>query len=239
LASALLTVTDADVRIGAGLVVRGLSLEVMAMETVCLLGRNGAGKTTTMRAIVGTVPLAAGCLHFDGEDLTHAPAYRRAGAGIGWAPQDRRLFRDLTVAENLAVAATFTRHSGRVAAWTQDRLYALFPRLGERRKQSAGLLSGGEQRMLSIARALVTNPKLLLLDELTDGLAPVVVEQLFETVRDIGAAGTAILLAEQNVHFAAALSSRGYLIDKGTIRAAGPVSVLLADEALVVSHLAL
>jgi branched-chain amino acid transport system ATP-binding protein len=238
LASALLTVADADIRIGANLIVRRLSLEVMAAETVCLLGRNGAGKTTTIRAIIGTLPLAAGCLRFEGNDLTSAPAYRRAVAGIAWAPQDRRLFRDLTVAENLAVAATFTRHGGEVA-WPEDRLYALFPFLAERRRQSAGLLSGGEQRMLAIARALVSNPKLLLLDEPTDGLAPIVVEQLLETVRDIAVAGTAILLAEQNIHFAAALASRGYLIDKGTIRAAGRVSALLADEALVASHLAL
>jgi branched-chain amino acid transport system ATP-binding protein len=238
LASALLMVADADVRIGASLVVRGLSLEVTAAETVCLLGRNGAGKTTTIRAIIGSVPLASGRLCFGGKDLTSAPAYQRAIAGIAWAPQDRRLFRDLTVAENLAVAARFTRRRGDAIAWTEDRLCALFPQLADRRGQPAGLLSGGEQRMLAIARALVTNPKLLLLDELTDGLAPIVVEQLFETVRDIAAAGTAILLAEQNIHFAAALASRGYLIDKGTIRAAGRVSALLADKALVASHLA-
>jgi branched-chain amino acid transport system ATP-binding protein len=238
LANALLKVTDADVRIGGSLVVRGLSLEIMEAETVCLLGRNGAGKTTTIRAIMGAIPFAAGHLWFEGNDLTSAPAYRRAVAGIAWAPQDRRLFRDLTVAENLAVAATFTRRR-RDAFWTENRLYPLFPRLAERRRQSAGLLSGGEQRMLAIARALVTNPKLLLLDELTDGLAPIVVEQLLETVHNIAAAGTAILLAEQNVHFAAALASRGYLIDKGTIRATGHVSALLADEALVASHLAL
>jgi branched-chain amino acid transport system ATP-binding protein len=237
LANALLKLTDVDVRIGASLIVRHLSLEVMATETVCLLGRNGAGKTTTIRAIIGTVPFAAGRLFFQGKDLTSAPAYRRAVAGIAWAPQDRRPFSHLTVAENLAVAATFTRRHGD-ASWTEDRLYALFPALAERRTQSAGLLSGGEQRMLAIARALITNPKLLLLDELTDGLAPIVVEQLFETVRDIATAGTAILLAEQNVHFAAGLASRGYLIDKGTIRAAGRVSALLADEALVASHLA-
>jgi branched-chain amino acid transport system ATP-binding protein len=178
LASALLSVADADIRIGASLIVRGLSLEIFAAETVCLLGRNGAGKTTTIRAIIGTLPLAAGRLCFDGHGLTSAPAYRRAVAGIAWAPQDRRLFRDLTVAENLAVAATFTRRRG-AGAWVEDRLYALFPALAERRSQSAGLLSGGEQRMLAIARALVGNPKLLLLDEPTDGLAPIVVEQLF------------------------------------------------------------
>jgi branched-chain amino acid transport system ATP-binding protein len=238
LASALLTLTDADVRIGASLIVRRLALEVAGSETVCLLGRNGAGKTTTIRAIMGSVPLAAGRLTFDGEDLTTEPAYRRAAAGIAWVPQDRRLFRDLSVAENLGVAATFTRRHG-TAAWGEEHVYALFPRLAERRRQLAGLLSGGEQKMLAIARGLITNPKLLLLDELTDGLAPIVVEQLLETVRDIAAAGTAILLAEQNVHFAAALATRGYLIDKGTIRAAGPVSALLADEALVASHLAL
>lgn len=238
MASALLTLTDADVRIGASLIVRRLALEVAGSETVCLLGRNGAGKTTTIRAIMGSVPLAAGRLTFDGEDLTTEPAYRRAAAGIAWVPQDRRLFRDLSVAENLGVAATFTRRHGN-AAWAEEHVYALFPRLAERRSQLAGLLSGGEQKMLAIARGLITNPKLLLLDELTDGLAPIVVEQLLETVRDIAAVGTAILLAEQNVHFAAALATRGYLIDKGTIRAAGPVSALLADEALVASHLAL
>lgn len=238
MASALLTVADADVRIGASLVVRGLSLEVAAAETVCLLGRNGAGKTTTIRAIMGSVPLASGRLWFEQENLTSAPAYQRAIAGIAWAPQDRRLFRDLTVVENLAVAARFTRRRSDAIAWTEDRLWALFPQLADRRRQTAGLLSGGEQRMLAIARALITNPKLLLLDELTDGLAPIVVEQLFETVGDIAAAGTAILLAEQNIHFAAALASRGYLIDKGTIRAAGRVSTLLADKALVASHLA-
>lgn len=238
MAGALLTVADADVRIGTGLIVRGLSLEVMAAETVCLLGRNGAGKTTTIRAIIGSVPLATGQLWFNGKDLTSAPAYQRAVAGIAWAPQDRRLFRDLTVAKNLAVAARFTHTRDDAPAWTEALVYALFPPLDERRRQPAGLLSGGEQRMLAIARALVTNPKLLLLDEVTDGLAPIVVERLFDTVRDIAAAGTAILLAEQNIHFAAALASRGYLIDKGTIRAAGRVSALLTDETLVASHLA-
>jgi branched-chain amino acid transport system ATP-binding protein len=239
LVSALLTVADAEVRIGASVIVRRLSLQVAAAETVCLLGRNGAGKTTTIRAIMGTVPLIGGSLSFAGRDLTSAPAYQRAIAGIAWAPQDRRLFRDLSVAENLAVASRFTRRHVDSGAWTEDRLYALFPKLAERRRQPAGLLSGGEQRMLAIARALVTNPKLLLLDEVTDGLAPIVVEQFFDTVRDIAAAGMAILLAEQNIHFAAALAGRGYLIDKGTIRAEGRVSSLLADEALVASHLAL
>src|SRR6266508_1811541 len=233
LASALLRVADAEIRIGGSLIVRRLSLQVAAAETVCLLGRNGAGKTTTIRAIMGSIPLAAGRLWFAEEDLTSAPAYRRAMAGIAWTPQDRRLFRDLSVAENLAVAATFTRRGGDVAAWTDNRLYALFPQLAGRRNQRAGLLSGGEQRMLAIARALVTNPKLLLLDEVTDGLAPVIVDQLFDTVRDIAAAGMAILLAEQNIHFAAALASRGYLIDKGSVRAEGPVAKLLADEALI------
>jgi branched-chain amino acid transport system ATP-binding protein len=137
------------------------------------------------------------------------------------------------------VAARFTRRSVDAIAWTADRLYALFPQLGERRKQSAGLLSGGEQRMLAIARALITNPKLLLLDEVTDGLAPIVVEQLFGTVRDIAAAGMAILIAEQNIPFAAALAGRGYLIDKGSIRAEGRIASLLADEALVTRHLVL
>jgi branched-chain amino acid transport system ATP-binding protein len=237
LAGALLTVADADVRIGVSLIVRGLSLEIAAAETVCLLGRNGAGKTTTIRAIMGSIPFARGRMWFEGKELTAAPAQVRAVAGIAWAPQDRRLFRDLTVAENLAVAARFTRRAA--GAWTEDRLYGLFPQLAERRGQRAGLLSGGEQRMLAIARALVTNPMLLLLDEVTDGLAPIVVEQLFDTVRDIATAGMAILLAEQNIHFAAALASRGYLIDKGTIRAKGRVSSLLADETLVASHLAL
>jgi branched-chain amino acid transport system ATP-binding protein len=239
LAGALLTVADADVRIGPSLIIRALSLEVAAAETVCLLGRNGAGKTTAIRAIIGSVPFARGRMWFAGRELTTAPAQERAIAGIAWAPQDRRLFRDLSVAENLMVAARFTRRSRDAIAWSDDRLYALFPQLAERRRQPAGLLSGGEQRMLAIARALVTNPKLLLLDEVTDGLAPIVVEQLFDTVRDIAAGGMAILIAEQNIPFAAALAGRGYLIDKGSIRGEGRVASLLANEALVASHLTL
>lgn len=206
---------------------------------MALLGRNGAGKTTTMRTLMGLVPAASGQVAFRGEDVTSLPAYERARRGIGYVPQDRRMFRGLTVEENLDVAESAARngqgHGSRV--WDREAVYGLFPVLAERRRQAAGSLSGGEQRMLAIARALVTNPQLILLDEPTDGLAPVIVEQLFELIRRIAAGGLAILLAEQNVGFAAGLATRAYVIDKGAIHREGTLSALLADEELVGRHL--
>jgi branched-chain amino acid transport system ATP-binding protein len=240
LAEALLSVSDLHTYLGESHILQGITLAVGAGEVVALLGRNGAGKTTALRTLMGLVIPRHGRVLWRGEDVAGWPAHRRVRAGIAYVPQDRRMFRGLTVEQNLEVAerpATAAGAGG--AAWTRDAVYALFPVLQERRRQLAGRLSGGEQRMLAIARALVANPALVLCDEPTDGLAPVVVEQLFGLLGRIAAAGTAILLAEQNVRFAGALGRRGYVIDKGRIRGEGAIAELLEAHAALARHLAL
>jgi branched-chain amino acid transport system ATP-binding protein len=234
----LLSASDLHTYLGDSHVLQGITLAVAAGEVVALLGRNGAGKTTALRTLMGLVTPRQGRVLWRGEDVTDWPAHRRVRAGVAYVPQDRRMFRGLTVEQNLEVAERPASEAGTGGrAWTREAVYALFPALTARRRQLAGRLSGGEQRMLAIARALVANPALVLCDEPTDGLAPVVVEQLFSLLGRIAAAGTAILLAEQNVHFASGLARRGYVIDKGQIRGEGPLAELLQAEAVITRHL--
>lgn len=230
----LLAVRDLHAAIGSSRILHGLSLAVGRGEVVALVGRNGAGKTTTLRTIMGHIRPRRGSIHWQGHDITRQPPHARARAGIAYVPQDRRMFAGLTVEESLEVAEA--AHPGRRS---REEIYQLFPVLAERRHQPSGLLSGGEQRMLALARALVANPSLILLDEPTDGLAPVVVEQLLSRIASIAEEGIAILLAEQNVRFAALLARRGYLIHKGAIRQEGTVTELLADEESAGRYLAL
>lgn len=221
---------------GLGLVLHNVSLSVGEGEVVCLLGRNGAGKTTTLKSIISLVPASAGRIRFLDEDILRWPTYEICRRGIGYVPEDRRIFPDLTVMENLEVGREAgTSRSG--ATWTIERVLDLFALLKPLCKRRGKLLSGGEQRMLSIARALLGNPRLLLLDEPSEGLAPLVVQTLWEHIRTLKEAGLAILLSEQNMWFASALSTRVYVIDKGQIQLNSTFAELEASDELKRTYL--
>jgi branched-chain amino acid transport system ATP-binding protein len=211
---------------GLSRVLHGVSLEARAGEVVSLLGRNGAGKSTTLKAIMSLVEVTEGTVRFDGRDITRTPTHEISRLGVGYVPEDRRIFGDLTVEENLIVGE---KGSG---AWTAARVYAFFPKLGEMARRRAGSLSGGEQQMLTVARTLMGNPRVLLLDEPSEGLAPVVVRALGEQIAALKREGLTIVLSEQNLKFAARLADRAYIIERGLIRFGGAMADLLADEAL-------
>jgi branched-chain amino acid transport system ATP-binding protein len=206
----------------------GVSIDVHAGECVCLLGRNGVGKSTTMRSIMGLTPPQQGRVLWKGADITGWAPYRVARAGIGFVPEDRRIFADLTVWENLDVA----QRAAGGSAFTVERVFDLFPKLRDLTGRNGGFLSGGEQQMLTIARTLMGNPGLLLLDEPSEGLAPLVVDHLQEQIGRLKHEGLTILLAEQNVDFSLALADRVYVLEKGAIRFSGASSELRDNEAL-------
>jgi branched-chain amino acid transport system ATP-binding protein len=208
----------------------GVSLGVAAGQGVCLLGRNGVGKTTTLRSIVGLTPPRQGRVVFDGTDITGWPPYRVARRGIGFVPQERRLFADLSVRENLEVARRAPQAGE--PAWTVERIYAAFPILPKLDRRRAGHLSGGEQQMLAVGRALMGNPRLLILDEPSEGLAPLVVEALADQIAALKAEGMTILMAEQNLALALALADGICILDKGHVRFTGTVEQFEADESL-------
>lgn len=226
----LLAVEEIHTAYGLSRVLFGISLEVAAGECVALLGRNGVGKTTTMRSVMGLTPPSRGRVRWRGGDIAGWAPHRIARAGIGFVPEDRRIFAELTVRENLEVGARAARRPGR---WTIEAVGELFPVLRERRDQRGGFLSGGEQQMLTIARTLTGNPELLLLDEPSEGLAPLVVDMLCAKISELKGLGLTILLAEQRVDFALALADRVYVLEKGAIRFAGAAAELRGDEALV------
>jgi branched-chain amino acid transport system ATP-binding protein len=233
----LLDVHDIHAAYGSSRVLFGISLEVAQGECVCLLGRNGMGKTTTMRAIMGLTPPSAGRVVWKGQDVAGLPPFRIARAGIGFVPEDRRIFAELSVLENLEVAG---QAAGRPGRWTIRTVFALFPKLADLANRQGGYLSGGEQQMLTIGRTLMGNPELLLLDEPSEGLAPLVVENLLEQVSRLKREGLTILLAEQGVDFSLALADRVYVLEKGTVRFSGPAAELrdntrLRDELLALS----
>jgi branched-chain amino acid transport system ATP-binding protein len=248
----LLEVHEIHTAYGLSRVLFGVSVDVRAGECVCLLGRNGVGKSTTMRSVIGLTPPQAGRVTWKGADITGWAPYRVARAGIGFVPEDRRIFADLTVWENLDVAARVPRRArssrSRQASisghprpepatpprlqWTIDRVFDLFPKLRDLTARNGGYLSGGEQQMLTIARTLMGNPELLLLDEPSEGLAPLVVDHLGEQIARLKREGLTILLAEQNVDFSLALADRVYVLEKGSIRFSGPAEQLRDDEAL-------
>jgi len=228
--SALLDVRDVHTAYGLSRVLFGVSLEVAAGECVCLLGRNGVGKSTTMRSIMGLTPPQSGRITWKDTDITRWPPYRVAKAGIGFVPEDRRIFADLTVWENLDVASKRSHTAPR--QWTIERVFDLFPKLSELANRNGGYLSGGEQQMLTIARTLMGNPSLLLLDEPSEGLAPLVVDHLREQIARLKHEGLTILLAEQNTEFSLALADRVYVLEKGSIRFSGPADRLREDTAL-------
>ncbi len=204
-----------------------VSLRIERGEVVCLLGRNGAGKTTTLKSIIGLVPPKKGRIRFKGREIIGREPFRLAREGMGYVPDDRRIFADLAVVENLEIGARKQKTGG---AWNKERVYGLFPALKSIERRKGGCLSGGEQKMLAIGRALMGNPDLLLLDEPTEGLAPVLVRILEEQIRGLREAGLTVLLAEQNVRSALRLSDRGYIIDNGQIRYEGSIQELRGNE---------
>ena len=232
----ILTVEEIFTSYGLSQVLFGVSLDVAAGECVCLLGRNGVGKTTTMRSIMGLTPARQGHVVWKGRDVAGRQPYQIAGLGIGFVPEDRRIFADLTVWENLDVAA---RNRGAVSPWTLERVFDLFPKLRELVNRQGGFLSGGEQQMLTIARTLMGNPELLLLDEPSEGLAPLVVDHLKEQIGRLKQDGLTILLAEQNVDFSLDLADRVYVLEKGHIRYEGTARAFREDESVRAQYLAL
>ena len=212
---------------GVSHVLFGVSLTVNQGEIVCLLGRNGAGKSTTMRSIMGLIPPRNGTIRFKGITCTGQKPYLLARMGMGFVPDDRRVFADLTVGENLEIVQ---RKNLKAGIWNKDSVYDFFPPLKNIDTRRAGFLSGGEQQMLTIGRALMTNPDLLLLDEPTEGLAPLVVKLLEQQIRKLKETGLTVLLAEQNQSIALGLSDRGYVIDNGVIRFGGTIQELLENE---------
>jgi branched-chain amino acid transport system ATP-binding protein len=216
---------------------KGVDLEVRAGELVALVGANGAGKTTLLRALSGVQPVAAGSVAFDGADITGAPAERRVRAGIVQVPEGRQVFAPLSVDDNLRLGA-YTRAAGE-AAQTIERVYAMFPALASRRSAAAGMLSGGQQQMLAIGRALMAHPRLLLLDEPSMGLAPRLVEEIFACVTALRAADTAIFLVDQNARAALSIADRGYVLETGRIVLSGTGAELLANERVQAAYLGL
>jgi len=213
-------------------VLHGVSLEVQAGEVVALMGRNGAGKTTTLRSIIGLTPATGGRILLEGKDITRAKPHALALAGLGYLPEHRGVFPSLSVHENLTLVA-----GRRPGPWTVPRVYELFPRLAERRRNGGGQLSGGEQQMLAIARALLLNPLVLLLDEPTEGLAPLIVREIGERLAQIKAEGTTALLVEQNARFALGLADRAYVLSRGAVAWEGTAAELQADRAAQASLL--
>ena len=231
----MLEVVNLDAWYGQAQILYGVSLAVGAGECVALVGRNGAGKSTTMKAIMGLMAKKRGRIAFRGHDISTLPAYRIGRLGLGWVPEDRRIFTDLTVRENLAVAKQSKREGA--PEWTPERLYALFPNLGRMPDRPGGRMSGGEQQMLTVARTLMGNPYLVLLDEPSEGVAPIIVEEMARMIAALKQAGVAVLLSEQNLHFARLVSDRAVVLEKGEVRFDGTTEALMSDEALLRTHL--
>ena len=222
----MLQIEEIHTYYGLSHILFGVSLEIKEGEVVCLLGRNGAGKSTTMKSIIGLTPPKKGLIRFKGQPTAGKKPFMLARMGIGYVPDDRRVFADLTVGENLEISERNLTEGG----WNKERVYQFFPALEKIDTRRAGYLSGGEQQMLTIARALMTNPDLLLLDEPTEGLAPLIVELLEEQIVKLKEAGLTVLLAEQNLDVALRLSDRGYVIDNGVIRYEGSIEDLRNNE---------
>jgi branched-chain amino acid transport system ATP-binding protein len=231
----MLEVRDLHAHYGRAHILHGISFVLRGGEVVALMGRNGAGKSTTLKSVMGLVRPSAGRVLLEGKDITSRPPSVVSRLGLGYVPEERRVFPDLSVLENLEVGRQPPR--GLLPAWTPSRLFQLFPRLAELRRRDAGRLSGGEQQMLTIARTLMGNPRALLLDEPSEGLAPIVVEQMAGALRELKRASLAILLSEQNLRFARAVAARALIIEKGQIRYAGSMHDLAADREVRTAYL--
>jgi len=227
----LLSLENLKVSYGGIQAVKGIDLHVAPGELVALIGSNGAGKTTTLKALAGLLHPASGKIHYNGQSLRNIPSHQRVRAGLALVPECRGIFARLTVAENLLMGA-YCRHDQADIALDLQHIYELFPRLAERRAQLAGTLSGGEQQMVAIGRALMSRPKVLMLDEPSMGLAPMLVARIFETIRSISAQGVSILLVEQNARLALEVANRGYVLESGLITLSGAAADLLGSEAV-------
>jgi len=238
----MLQVENLSAWYGAAQILYDLTFEVGRGEVVALMGRNGAGKSTTMKAVMGLVGERDGRVRFNGEDISRLRPYEIARRGLGFTPEDRRIFSDLTVMENLDIGRQAPRvlAEGTAApAWTPERLFTLFPNLAEMPDRLGGRMSGGEQQMLTVARTLMGNPLLVLLDEPSEGVAPLIVEQMANTILELKKEGLSILLSEQNMVFAELVSDRAYILEKGEIRWHGTMAALAADSAVQRSYLTL
>ena len=233
--STILKVDDINVYYGSIHAIKGISFEVNEGEIVTLIGANGAGKSTTLNTISGLLRSKTGQIEFMGEPLNHVPSHKVVSKGLALVPEGRRIFLQMSVQENLDMGA-FSRRGGNIDA-DMERVFEQFPRLKERRKQVAGTLSGGEQQMLAMGRALMSNPKLLMLDEPSMGLAPILVEQIFEIIKELHKAGTTILLVEQNAQAALSVADRGYVLETGKIVTTGTGAELLASPAIKKAYL--
>jgi branched-chain amino acid transport system ATP-binding protein len=232
----MLQVRDIHAYYGQAHILTGVSLEVNAGEVVVLLGRNGAGKSTTLKSIIGMLRPAQGDVTYQGLRIERLAPYRIARLGLGYVPEERRIFTELTVLENLEVGRQPPRPG--VPTWNWERIGKLFPNLHEMPERPGGRMSGGEQQMLTIARTLMGNPACILLDEPSEGVAPVIVDQMAAAIRELKAAGVAILLSEQNLHFATAVADRAYIIEKGQIRFSGTMAELNANAQAQQQYLA-
>jgi len=236
MAEAMLEAEGLRAGYGPAEILFGVSLRLARGEVAALMGRNGAGKSTTLKAIMGLITPRAGWVRFAGRDIAGLPPFRIARLGLGYVPEDRRIFTDMTVAENLEVGR---RPAEGRDAWTPERLFDVFPNLASMCHRRAAAMSGGEQQMLAIARTLMGNPEAILLDEPSEGLAPVILELMADAVLRMKREGIAVLLSEQNFDFAAAVADRAYVIERGEIRYDGSMAALEADPALRAQHLSL
>ncbi|MBL8381810.1 MAG: ABC transporter ATP-binding protein [Burkholderiales bacterium] len=232
----MLKATDLHTYYGQAHILAGVSVEVRAGEVVVLLGRNGAGKSTTMKSIMGLVRPRAGTVEFQGRRIEQLATHRIARMGLGYVPEERRIFTELTVLENLEVGRQAPRPGA--PTWDFEKIGRLFPNLREMPHRPGGRMSGGEQQMLTIARTLMGNPACVLLDEPSEGVAPVIVDQMAEAIRGLKSAGVAILLSEQNLHFAMEVADRAYIIEKGAIRFSGTMAALAANAEVQAQYLA-
>jgi len=229
----MLTVQNIHTYYGRSHILQGISLDLEEGEVICLLGRNGAGKTTTVRSIMGYVHPRSGSIQFEGKEITKKEPFEICRMGIGHVPQDRRIFPTLTVQDNLEVI-----HRKVEGGWTVEKVFETFPILRNLRSRRGSHLSGGEQQILAVARPLMTNPKLLLLDEPSEGIAPLIVKEIGELIREITKTGISVLLAEQNMRFTMKIASRGYIIDKGKIHHQGRMEDLKEDKEIIGKYLA-